>query len=118
MNGVFQKTSSEDLLVYHSDSQRFAAAIYLSKETHPICGTSFWQHAELGHRRPPATEEECAEVYSPRNLITEDAWDKVDEVGFIYNRLVIWDAKLIHSATMYPKDPNDRLVQLFFFNAE
>ena len=39
-------------------------------------------------------------------------------MGSVYNRLVLWDAQLIHSATSYegftPAQP--RLVQLYFFN--
>ena len=32
MNGVFQITSSEHPLVWHSDSQSYAAAVYLTKD--------------------------------------------------------------------------------------
>jgi hypothetical protein len=44
-------------------------------------------------------------------------------VAGLYNRLVIWDAGLIHSATSYEEFTEDtttptRLVQLFFFDAE
>ena len=118
MNGVFQKTCADDHLVFHSDSQRFAAAIYLSTVGSTEYGTSFWMHTETGFNRPPISQELCNEVYSEYNLTHSDNWTLVDKVGFVYNRLVIWDAKLIHSASMYPPDLNDRLVQLFFFNAE
>ena len=39
-----------------------------------------------------------------------------DKIGSVYNRLVIWDGKMIHSATMYGEFP--RLVHLFFFNVK
>jgi hypothetical protein len=43
---------------------------------------------------------------------------KVDEVGNVFNRLVIWDAQLIHAAPVYFGHNIDtaRLTQVFFFN--
>ncbi len=125
-NGSFQKTTGEDPLVWHSDTQSYAAAIYLT--TTPAydgapysgvgAGTSFWRHSGYACRRPPTNAEAYADVYSDFNLTHPDNWELVDRVGSVYNRLVLWDAQLIHSATSYEgftsKDP--RLVQLFFFN--
>jgi|SRR5882724_5023213 len=130
-NGSFQKTSSEDPLVWHSDTQSYAAAIYLTGpremycagDAQPTfreivaCGTSFWRHRNTA-RRPPANASDYAEVYSEFNLTHPDNWELVDRIGSVYNRLVLWDAQLIHSATSYggftTEDP--RLVQLFFFS--
>jgi hypothetical protein len=62
-----------------------------------------------------------SEIYNQYNILHGDNWELVDRVGAIYNRLVIWDAKIIHSASSYEglvsDDPKkSRLVQLFFFN--
>ncbi len=123
-NGSFQQTNSQDPLVWHSDTQSYAAAVYLTppRGGHQFgaepAGTSFWRHAAYGCRRPPTAQAVYAEVYSEFNLLHPDNWELVDRVGGVYNRLVLWDAQLIHSATSYEgfteKDP--RLVQLFFFN--
>jgi hypothetical protein len=122
-NGSFQKTTSEDPLVWHSDTQSYAAAIYLTPEDllgyrKTDMGTSFWRHTIHECRKPPPKPTEYAEVYSEFNLTHPDNWVLVDRVGAVYNRLVLWDAQLIHSATSYAgftsKDP--RLAQLFFFN--
>jgi len=112
-NGVFQITTGTDPLVYHSDSQNYAAAVYLTPDAEDY-GTSFWMHKDLKVRRPPSDPEIHAQVYNPFNILNPDNWHLVDKVGGVYNRLVIWDAKLIHSASMYGE--KDRLVQLYFFN--
>lgn len=124
-NGSFQRTTAADPLVWHSDTQSYAAAIYLSPVTHKDflddrvdAGTSFWRHYLEGSRRPPNDPEAYAEVYSEYNLTHPGNWDLVDRVGSVYNRLVLWDAQLIHSATSYEgfTEADPRLVQLFFFN--
>lgn len=122
MNGVFQITTVDNPLVWHSDNQRYAAAIYLTPDGDINTGTSFWKDKKYGCRRPPNhilennLGAQAEEIYSEYNLLHEDNWQLVDKVGAIYNRLVIWDAKLIHSASSYGLQ--NRLVQLFFFNAE
>lgn len=118
-NGVFQKTKDTDPLVYHSDGQDYAAAIYLTPDLPTTMGTSFWKNKKTGCRRPPNHQLEnknipAGEVYNDDTILNADAWELVDRVGSVYNRLVIWDAKMIHSASQY--GTTDRLVQLFFFN--
>lgn len=114
-NGVFQITKGTDPIVYHSDGQSYAAAIYLTKDAVDY-GTSFWMDKKYGCRRPPDDVQQCNEIYSQYNLLHPDNWHLVDKVGGVFNRLVLWDAKMIHSASMY--GDKDRLVQLFFFNVE
>jgi len=128
-NGVFQQTSQEDNLVWHHDGQDYAGAVYLNPDGGPEDGTSFWQHIADGVRRKPthpyevrrlekygpeAIKDAEASVYDPYNLEHPDSWQLVDQVAGIYNRLVLWDASLIHSATSYVNGP--RLVHLFFFD--
>lgn len=136
VNGVFQITGFTDPLVWHSDHQNFAAAIYLTPDAPPGAGTSFWRDRKYGCRRPPPhaleqlrfpedTEEDTKkkhdEIYSEYNLLHPDNWELVDKVGGVYNRLVLWDAQLIHSASSYEafvdavSADKSRLVQLFFF---
>lgn len=118
-NGVFQKTNVTDPLVWHSDSQSYAAAVYLEPSV-TSAGTSFWKHRGTGARLPPTDADQHNEVYSEYNLTHPNAWELVDRVGSVFNRLVIWNAQLIHSASSYegflPETGHARLVQLFFFN--
>lgn len=119
-NGVFQKTLKKDPLVFHSDGQDYAAAIYLTPNLPVSMGTSFWMSRQTGCRRPPNHPLEnksvnVNDVYNEHSILNRDAWELVDKVGAVYNRLVIWDAKMIHSASEYSEE-TERLVQLFFFN--
>jgi hypothetical protein len=132
-NGVFQITGYNDPLVYHSDAQSYAAAIYLTPHAPPSAGTSFWRDKKYGARRPPAHALEYDryaddaarsaaynEIYTSYNITHGDNWELVDKVGAIYNRLAIWDAQMIHSASTYEGLESDvigkaRMVQLFFF---
>ena len=42
-NGVFQFCTSEDAIVYHVDSQSYAAVVYLTPDAPPECGTTFYR---------------------------------------------------------------------------
>lgn len=122
MNGVFQVTSSNDPLVYHSDSQDYAGAVYLTPNAPFTMGTSFWASKIGDCRRPPEHPLEDKQlidtraVYNDYSILNEDAWRLVDRVGSVYNRLVLWDAQLIHSASEY--SDIERLVHLFFFSVK
>lgn len=132
-NGCFQITGFDDPLVWHSDLQSYAAAIYLTPDAPPSAGTSFWRDRQYHSRRPAnhpleydryaddnARMQANQEIYSSYNILHSDNWELVDKIGAIYNRLAIWDAQLIHSASSYEGMQSGiadkaRLVQLFFF---
>ena len=132
-NGCFQITGFNDPLVYHSDAQSYAAAIYLTPQAPISAGTSFWRDRKWHARRPtnhpmefdryPDDETRTLannEIYTDYNILHPDNWELVDKVGPVYNRLAIWDAQMIHSASTYEGLVSDvadkaRLVQLFFF---
>jgi len=133
-NGCFQQTAQSDPLVWHHDTQRYAAAIYLTPDAPLASGTSFWRDKTHGCRRNPTHPAEARRlgsdealraakdaVYDPYNIEHPDNWQLVEAVAGLYNRLVIWDARLFHSATSYDEFGSDgastRLVQLFFFDA-
>ncbi|UMB69013.1 DUF6445 family protein [Mycobacterium paraterrae] len=133
-NGVFQLTSHQDPLVWHHDTQSYAAAVYLTPDAPPQSGTSFWRDRTYGCRRKPdhpfernrlgsdqAVAAARSIVYDPYNVEHGDNWELMESVAGLYNRLVIWDASLFHSATTYDHFSSDgtsanRLVQLFFFD--
>jgi hypothetical protein len=133
-NGVFQQTSQDDPLVWHHDAQSYAAAVYLTPDPPPGAGTSFWRDKTHGCRRAPShpleqarlgSEEAVTQaakvIYDGYNFEHPDNWELVESIAGLYNRLVIWDARLIHSATSYEAfgqaaAGKTRLVQLFFFD--
>jgi hypothetical protein len=53
-------------------------------------------------------------------VVDVTAWDTVDLIGNVYNRIVLWDAQLIHAAADYfgHDDETSRLFQIFFFDVE
>ena len=117
-NGVFQYCTAEDPIVYHMDKQTYAGVIYLTPDAPPECGTSFFRSKVNKIRRAPEDEKMMEGVFS-RGFLDRTQFDLVDIVGNVYNRLVLWDAKMIHAASQYFGDrrENSRLFHLFFFDA-
>jgi hypothetical protein len=128
-HSCFQLNFAGDQLVFHSDAQRWAAAIYLSDKPPISAGTSFWRRrttlvrssADLrtfaGKDGWPSEGELEVLTYGGA-LLDRTAWEEVDRVGNVFNRLVIWDSRLIHSVSdCFGHDrETGRLVQLFFWN--
>jgi len=115
MCGRFQYCTAEDDLVYHCDDQTLAAMIYLSPDAPYSCGTSLFAHKKTGIRN----ENDFGDV----NVFEGGFYDRskfelVDTAGNVFNRLVIFDAKCIHSANEYfgTDITNSRLFHIFFFD--
>ena len=137
-NGVFQWCKAGDQIVFHSDQQRYAGVIYLTPEAPPEAGTTLYRSKECKGR----TVEESMKLmaYCPASasgtvqldwqqvemqmykgkLLDPTAWEVVDVFGNVYNRLVIWNAHLVHAASCYfgETKENARLFQMFFFDTE
>jgi hypothetical protein len=121
-NGVFQYCTAEDRLVYHVDSQTYAAVLFLTPDAPPESGTAFYQCKDTG-RYSYANEEHGSPEY--KRTFKNGYYDKtglveIDRVGNKFNRLVIFNAQQIHAATEYFGNnvDNSRLFQIFFFDAE
>jgi len=54
----------------------------------------------------------------PTGHLDPSVFECVDVVGNIYNRLILFDSRMIHAASAYFGDmkENGRLFQLFFFD--
>lgn len=119
-NGIFQYCTAEDSLVYHSDVQSYAAAVYLTPDAPVECGTSFYRSKKHPNVRKIDVNDLNYNQVFEGGFYDKTKFDLVDTVGNVYNRLVLWDARLIHSAAQYfgtDKD-NSRLFHLFFFDVE
>lgn len=117
MCGRFQYCTCEDALVYHADSQKWAGAIYLTPDAPYECGTSLIAHKKTRIRH---VDTPGSDVIWEKKHLDPTPWEKVDVVGNVYNRLVIWNAHCVHQASQYfgyDKD-DSRLIQIFFFDAE
>jgi len=122
----FHVCNVEDPLVYHSDSQRWAGAIFLTPDAPPEAGTSLWKSKNSGMRTSPTIEEankrgitlkELVDLTYKNALLDETKWENIDRIGNVYNRCAIWRGNLNHSASKYfgHDDQSARLFQLFFF---
>jgi hypothetical protein len=114
-NGVFQITTSRDPQVYHYDEQKWAAMIYLTPDAPLGSGTRTHQSKFNKVRH---SSEEGVDLAFNGDFYDSTRFDTVDNIGNIYNRLVIMDARCIHSAGSYFGQNNEesRLVHLFFFD--
>ena len=118
-NGVFQFCTAEDPIVYHSDMQSYAAVVYLTPDAPCNTGTSFYKSKRTGDRKSYARTEKHGEIYKG-GFYDGTQFELVDTVGNIFNRLVIWDSRMIHSATTYfgTEKSDSRLFHIFFFDIE
>jgi len=114
-NGCFQICTAEDPQVYHNDEQRWAAMIYLTPNAPFQSGTRL-HSSKLTGARHLADPNFCGSFAG--GFYDGTKFDTVDDVGNVYNRLAIMDAKCIHSAGPYfgYDKPTGRLTHLFFFD--
>lgn len=123
-NGVFQYCTSYDPIVYHVDSQQFAAVVFLTPDAPLESGTATYRSKITGKTRLESNDTEYQKTFkgvsNDMNFYDSTSFEVVDKVSNVYNRLVMWDAKAIHAATNYFGDSieNARFFQLFFFDVE
>jgi hypothetical protein len=116
-NGCFQYCIAEDLAVYHKDSQQYAGVLFLTPDAPIQSGTQFFRSR---HTKKMKVSTEDHDVVFRNGFYDSTEFESVDTVGNVYNRLVLFDAQLIHAAPIYfgNTKENGRLFQLFFFDLE
>ena len=121
MNGRFQICWSGERLVYHCDSQRWGGMIYLTPNAPFQCGTTLYADKKNRARTyyDPGWDDYWSNTPGDCHL-DRTPFEPVDVLGNVYNRLVIFDASCIHSASEYfgTNKENARLWQMFFFDTE
>jgi hypothetical protein len=123
INGRFQSCEAGTKMVFHCDSQQWAAVIYLTPDAPPQSGTSFYRHKETKVRHSSeiawGTGDELR-TFNQKTFVDPTPFERVDTVGNVYNRLVIFDGKLIHSGNDYFgwDIASSRFFQIFFFDVE
>lgn len=119
MNGRFQNCHSGEPLVYHCDSQKWGGMLYLSPNAPYQCGTTLYAHKQTRARTYYDNGWDAAWTDVPGECHLDGThFEPVDVLGNVYNRLVIFDASAIHSASEYYGTvmENSRLWQMFFFD--
>ena len=121
MNGRFQICWSGERLVYHCDEQMWGGMIYLTPNAPYQCGTTLYADKKNRARTyyDPGWDEYWANTPGDCHL-DRTPFEPVDVLGNVYNRLAIFDASCIHSASEYfgTNKENARLWQMFFFDTE
>ena len=121
MNGRFQISWSGEPLVYHCDSQKWGGMLYLTPGAPYQCGTTLYAHKQTKARTYHEEGWDAAWKDVPGDChLDGTSFEPVDVLGNVYNRLVIFDASCIHSASQYfgTVKENARLWQMFFYDTE
>lgn len=121
VNGCYQWCNRHQEIVYHVDEQDYAAMLYLTPDAPPSSGTSFWRSKHSGVRFMDGSQpSQLTFGDSGQYLRDSEAWELVDQVGNVFNRLVLFHGKFIHSASEYFGEAvhDSRLFQIFFFHVE
>jgi len=109
----------------HTDSRklcRYAAVLYLTPNAPPSCGTSFFRvkmpNGQLGGNQVPPPHANLVEALGTR-YVGSDSFVEDKRVENRYNRLLLYRADLIHSATDYfGRTMGDkRMTSVFFWMA-
>ena len=121
INGRFQYCPAGTPSVFHCDSQKWAAVIYLTPDAPPESGTSFFRHKETKIFHNSQIDWESGQglkVFNQHTFLDSTPYEPIDTVGNVFNRLVIFDGGLIHSGVNYFgwNIETSRLFQIFFFN--
>jgi len=118
MNGRFQIAWAGEALVYHCDLQKWAGMIYLTPEAPFETGTTLYAHKKTRVRDYHDPNWKQVWPTDEKTHLDRTPFQPVDVLGNVFNRLVIFDASSIHSASEYfGQDRTDgRLWQMFFFD--
>ena len=116
-NGSYQYTTKEMSSWIHRDLTDYSAIIYLSPNPPIDGGTLIYMHKTT--EKTLASDKNTEDIFNIDSY-NESAWNILDKVGCLYNRMVIFNGKQSHRSDRYFGDTleNGRLFQVFFFNLE
>lgn len=114
-NGCFQINIAGEQAVYHADTQMYAGVLFLTPNAPAAAGTKLFRSIPSGVRKPDSITHD--EVFRG-GFYDSTKFEEIDVAGNVYNRLILFDARLIHAADTYfgTNKENGRLIQLFFFD--
>ena len=119
-NTSYQMTFKYDDTWVHHDDTEWAGILYLTPTAPVASGTGIYRHKKSGiyewNSNDPDTDFNGTE-----DLADTNAWDLIDQVGNIYNRLIVYRGSLYHRSVVPGFGSNKetgRLFQTFFFDTE
>jgi hypothetical protein len=95
-NGCFQYCIGGDQLVYHCDTQQYAGVLFLTPNAPVTTGTSLFRSIHTKNMKVP--ESDHAKVFR-NGYLDPTQFERVDSVGNVYNRLILFDSLTIHAAS-------------------
>jgi hypothetical protein len=116
MNGRFQYNVAGEKLVFHCDDQKWAGLIYLTPDAPYQAGTRMLAHKKtrIRYNKHP----KIMQCFNQETFLDGTPYETVDQIGNVFNRLVIYKGGLLHAATEYFgwNIENARLWHMFFFD--
>src|SRR5258706_2100754 len=97
-NACFQICLGGDQIVYHKDLQQYAGVLFLTPNSPVQGGTAFYKSKHTGKMK--VNDDEHEKVFK-NGFLDSSQFEMVDRVGNIYNRLVLFDAQMLHSGLDY-----------------
>jgi hypothetical protein len=116
-NSAFQITTREATTWVHYDVTNWAAVVYLTPDAPLNSGTALYRHKYSGIFR---NTEDASIDYNNAPSVQED-WEKIVEVGNVFNRAVIYNGNYYHRSVVPGFGTckyTGRLFQTFFFDTE
>ena len=119
-NGSFQIATSRDHTWFHTDGgNNYAGVLFLTPDAPVQSGTGFYRFWD-------GTTTLREQLRNGNSKSINDAsqdktkWQKVDSVGNVFNRLVLFKSNRFHKSMKYFGNTLEdaRLFQVFFFNTE
>jgi len=117
-NGTFQFTLESEVSWMHTDNDvtDWAGVLYLTPDAPVSGGTGLFRFQD-GTRFALESEDLTPHNQNAGNF---HAWEQVDNIGNVFNRLILFNAQHWHRSLEYFGDSkeNGRLFQTFFFSTE
>jgi len=111
---TLDKEGEFDSHCIHSDESTWAGIMYLTPEVpEGASGTTFYKHKESGRRKAKDGENGWLD-----DRYAMEKWERVNEVGNVFNRLVLFDSSQFHRSSGYFGDgmEDGRLILNMFFD--
>ena len=116
-NGAFQFSTSRERSWIHTDAYNtHAGVLYLTPDAPLTAGTATFRYRSTHDRYKNLTTLEQTDDHSQDMT----KWDVVDQIGNVFNRLILFNSKQFHMSVDYfgTNKYNSRLFQVFFFDIE
>jgi predicted O-methyltransferase YrrM len=119
-NGSFQYTTSRNRSWVHIDGyNNWGGVLYMTPNAPLTSGTAFYKFKDGAEcQRDKDILENSVETDTYSQDMTK--WQLMDQVGNVFNRLILFNSKRFHMSMDYFGDSkeNGRLFQVFFFSTE